>query len=460
MNIHDILGETTEYDKKERLEVKRPKSWCKSVSAFANGAGGRLYFGISNDDEIVGLEDASGTAEQISEIVKTRLDPIPDINLSIEYVDGKQIVILAVAPGSMTPYYYSGDGQLTAFVRIGNESVPATSEKLRELVLKGSGQTYDSLPSRYKFSDMAFTKLKSVYKQRTGNTFEDSDYESFGIVDENGRLTNAGALIADESPIRQSRAFCTRWNGLDKASGIIDAIDDNEFSGGLINLLQDGMDFVMHNSSKAWMKTPDGRKEFPEYPERAVQEGIVNALIHRNYLELGSEVHIDMFDDRIEIYSPGGMVSGIPLTRDNILAIPSKRRNPVIADIFSRLKYMERRGSGFKKIIGDYEKQPNFTKDKEPVFNDSYDSFVLTIYNLNYGNVPQDVPQDVPQGYDIGLQIKQLIQKDNKITRKRIAEILGISEKTVGRKIKDMNDVHYIGRGYSGHWEIGREDND
>ena len=117
---------------------------------------------------------------------------------------------------------------------------------------------------------------------------------------------------------------------------------------------------------------------------------------------------------------------------------------------------MERRGSGFKKIIGDYEKQPNFTKDKEPVFNDSYDGFVLTIYNLNYGNVPQDVPQ----GYDIGLQIKQLIQKDNKITRKRIAEILGISEKTVGRKIKNMNDVHYIGRGYSGHWEIGREDND
>lgn len=71
MNIHDILGETTEYDKKECLEIKRPKSWCKSVSAFANGAGGRLYFGISNDDEIVGLEDASGTAEQISEIVKT-----------------------------------------------------------------------------------------------------------------------------------------------------------------------------------------------------------------------------------------------------------------------------------------------------------------------------------------------------------------------------------------------------
>jgi ATP-dependent DNA helicase RecG len=73
---------------------------------------------------------------------------------------------------------------------------------------------------------MAFTKLRSVYKQRTGNDFNDSDYESFGIIDENGGLTNAGALIADESPIRHSRLFCTRWNGLDKAPGVIDALDD------------------------------------------------------------------------------------------------------------------------------------------------------------------------------------------------------------------------------------------
>lgn len=86
-------------------------------------------------------------------------------------------------------------------------------------------------------------------------------------------------------------------------------------------------------------------------------EGVVNALIHRNYLEIGSEVHIDMFDDRIEIYSPGGMVSGISLEGKNLLKIPSKRRNPILADIFSRLKYMERRGNGFKKILADYEGQ-------------------------------------------------------------------------------------------------------
>ena len=114
-------------------------------------------------------------------------------------------------------------------------------------------------------------------------------------------------------------------------------------------------------------------------------EGVVNALIHRNCLEIGSEVHIDMFDDRIEIYSPGGMVSGISLEGKNLLKIPSKRRNPILADIFSRLKYMERRGSGFKKILADYEGQVEFDYNKMPVFVADNDDFTLTLYNLNYG---------------------------------------------------------------------------
>ena len=183
---------------------------------------------------------------------------------------------------------------------------------------------------------MSFTKLKSVYKQRTGNSFEDTDYESFGLIDEKGNLTNAGALLADESPVRHSRLFCTRWNGLDKASGVVDAVDDKEYTGGLITLLQSGIEFITNNSKKAWKKVSDRRIEMPDYPERAVMEGLVNALIHRSYTQVGSEVHIDMFDNRIEIYSPGGMVSGVSLKDKDILKIPSKRRNPVLADVFNR----------------------------------------------------------------------------------------------------------------------------
>lgn len=167
------------------------------------------------------------------------MNPIPNFNLKFYETDNKlKLIILEVYAGDETPYYYAADGMLTAFCRIGNESVPVTPTKLKELILRGSTASYDNLKSKYNFDDMSFTKLKSTYKQRTGNQLENSDYESFGIVDENGNLTNAGALIADESPIKHSRLFCTRWNGLDKAPGIIDAIDDKEYSGGLINLLQ------------------------------------------------------------------------------------------------------------------------------------------------------------------------------------------------------------------------------
>ena len=252
------------------------------------------------------------------------------------------------------------------------------------MVLKGSHVSYDSQVSRWKFEDMAFTVLRATYFKRTNRSFEDSDYESFGIINEKGELTNAGALIADYSPVRHSRLFCTRWNGLDKANGVMDALDDEEYSGSLITLLQAGLDFVRRNSKKAWRKTADNRLEYPENPERAVEEGLVNALIHRNYLELGSEVHIDMFDDRIEIYSPGGMVSGISLEGKDLLKIPSKRRNPILADIFSRLKYMERRGSGFKKILADYEGQVEFDETKMPVFEANNDDFTLILYNLNF----------------------------------------------------------------------------
>ena len=369
-------------------------------------------------------------------------------------------------------------GQLIAFMRIGNESVLATPSQLRELVLRGSGESYDSLKSRYDFDNMSFTKLKSVYKQRTGNTFEDTDYESFGLIDEKGNLTNAGALLADESPVRHSRLFCTRWNGLTKASGIVDALDDKEYTGSLVTLLQAGTEFVRNNSKKAWRKVGDGRIEMPDYPDRAVLEGVVNALIHRNYMEIGSEVHIDMFDDRIEIYSPGGMISGISLEGKDLLKIPSKRRNPILADIFSRLKYMERRGSGFKKILADYEGQVEFDESKMPVFDADNDDFTLTLYNLNYGssyaaqaneNVIENVieiseekikklmPEYSKKKLVKACEILKMISENPNISIDELRIALDVTDRTIARYISELKDKGIIerkGPDNGGKWEI------
>lgn len=281
MRISEYIGETTEYDKKLTLEEKKPKSWLKSISAFANGKGGMLFFGVSNDDKLVGLADTQAVSEKISEIIKTKMDPIPQTDMEIHEEDGKQFIILRVSAGVETPYYYVGDGGRTAFIRVGNESISAGAIELKRLVLRGSNKTYDSLPSRYHYAKFAFTKLRSVYRQRTGRELEEADFISFGLVDEDGMLTNAGALLADESPVRYSRLFCTRWNGLDKASGVMEALDDKEYSGSLIILLQGGEEFVKNNTKKRWKKTPDGRLEMPDIPERAALECIVNGLIHK-----------------------------------------------------------------------------------------------------------------------------------------------------------------------------------
>ena len=387
MKLSGYIGETSFYDKKLMLERDNPVSWLKSVSAFSNTLGGKLLFGVSDEGELVGLANAEKDAEDISEVIKTQIDPIPQTKLSIHEEGGKRFVVVEVFVGDETPYYIRHKGCLTAYVRIGNESVRADSTQLNRLVLKGSHRTWDSLASAYRRKDFSFEVLNATYHEKTKLSFDESDFESFGLVTDAGRLTNAGALFADKSPIRQSRVFCTRWNGLTKTDGTMEADDDDEFSGGLVKLMDEAIDFVRVNSKKKWRKTLKGRVEYPDYPPDAVHEGVVNALIHRDYLETGSEVHIDIFDDRLEIYSPGGMVSGLLVQNVSLSKVGSKRRNPVIADLFQRMRLMERRGSGFGKIIDAYKAaSESIGREVMPTFSSDAADFFLTLPNLNYGH--------------------------------------------------------------------------
>ena len=257
-------------------------------------------------------------------------------------------------------------------------------------------------------------------------------------------MTNAGALIADESPIRWSRLFCTWWNGLDKSGGTMDALDDAEYSGSVLSLIENGEAFIKRNARMMWRKTPNSREELPEYVERSYHEALVNALAHRDYLVYGSEIHIDIYDDRLEIYSPGGMPDGSMIQDRDPLTVPSTRRNPVLADVFNRLGYMERKGSGFGKILNGYKAQINFVPSKAPMFRSDRYQFTVIMPNLNYG-----VPQD-----DLDAKILALIQKNNKISTEKLGMALGVSYKTIRRHIKAMGNVHYIGRGFSGHWKV------
>ena len=423
------IAEATECDFKVALETKKPKSWLKSVSAFANGIGGTLFFGIDNDKNIIGLNNVQSDAENISRLIKERITPFPNFVLTHEKENGKDLLVLTVYHGRSTPYYYKADGITEAYIRIGNESVIAPDYVLNQLLLKGMNLTYDALISEYDFKDYAFSKMREQYKAWTGNSMEDKLFDSFEMRDKNGKLTNAGALLADGSPIRHSRLFCTRWNGLDKSGGIIDALDSAEYSGSLIILLNEGIGFVKRNMKTRWKKTSNSRIEMPDYCERSVFEALVNALIHRDYTVLGSEVHIDIYDDRLTIYSPGGMADGTLIQERDISNVSSTRRNPILADIFGRLGYMERQGSGFRKILEGTARLPGYTDEFKPTFHSTNSSFFVILKNINYSSQSlsnRDSDQDSDQ--DVTKMILEFCA--NPRSKREICEHLGFNNLT------------------------------
>ena len=451
MEIDKLIGETSDLEKKVELEIKKPVSWLKSVSAFANSYGGQLIFGISDNDEIIGLDDPVKDSEVLSEIIKNKLNPLPEFKVKFVENDEKVLMSVYVNKGEETPYYVSTEKGLEAYTRVGNESVKASPVEIKRLVLRGKNTTYDSLVSKYKIEDFSFSKLKERYKKWTSESFDEKDLISFGLI-EGQYLTNAGALIVDESPIFYSRLFCTRWNGFNKGNDNV--LDSAEYNGSLISLIENGKAFIKRNSKLMWRKTPNSREEMPDYVERSYHEALVNALAHRDYLVVGGEVHIDIYNDRLEITSPGGMVDGSRVQDRDIFTIPSTRRNPVIADMFNRLGFMERKGSGFSKIINNYVNQINYRKNKKPYFKSDPYQFMVVMPNLNYGIKENGLqkPKD-----EIREKILTLIKLNPTITIGAIASKLDISKRTVDRKIKELKEENLINRvatGKKGLWKV------
>ncbi len=271
-------------------------------------------------------------------------------------------------------------------------------------------------------------------------------------------------------------------------------MDDAELEGSVISQLQDTVAFVRNNSHRRWWKEAEYREELPDYPERAVTEVICNAIIHRDYMELGSEIHIDMYDDRMEVYSPGGMFDGRLIQQLNPLTVPSKRRNPLLADFFHRLKLMERRGSGMKKIIGEYKRFENLENYHVPEFSSNATEFHVTLWNLNYGvdvvkdnlhvikeandvvkdvvKETDDVVKDVVKETDDVVkekanvtkefakaqrQIYKLISQTPQISAAQMSENMGISLRQVQRYLKQLSDQNLIvreGGRKNGVWKI------
>ena len=471
--IFSLIAEATECDFKSELEKDKPISWLKSVSAFANGIGGTLFFGVGNDGKPIGLSDAQSDAEFISRLIKERITPLPDFVLTPHSENGNDVLALEVKAGRNTPYYYSPDsGIKRAYIRVGNESVIAPDYILNELILKGTNRTFDTTTTTHRKEDYSFTLLEATYRQRIKLRFDSTDYKSFGLENDDGYLTLAGSLLTDQHIVYNARVFCTHWNGLEMGSLDEDALDDKEYEGNLIHLLMNGCNFVKNNMKVGFEKTATGRIDKPDYAERAVLEALVNALIHRDWLMQGSEVHIDIYDDRLEISSPGGMYSGKMIQELDINKLKSERRNPVIADLFHRMKYMDRRGSGLKKIVNETKNLHGYSDKFLPEFYSTHSSFTVILKNVNYTdnktenhNADFGINCGLNFGINCGLNktqqnILKMLFENPVITTQAVADSLSISRRTVDNhisKLKKSGLLEREGAKKNGKWIVMKE---
>ena len=455
MELKALIAECTAYDFKVMLEEKKPKSWLKSVSAFANGMGGSLFFGLDNVGMVKGHDDEQHVCEAISSKIRDYMDPLPEVEVIPRDVDGLHILQLQVNAGHYTPYYYVGDGQRIAFVRVGDESLPATAEQMVRLVLNGCNKTYDSFHTEYKVEDYAFTILANTFKDRTKQEWDKKYLLSFGLVTGAGNLTNAGALFADDCPLWQSRLYCTRWDGTEKG----DAINDAEFTGNVLMQLREAMNFVKSNTKKGWKKLPNGRKNKPEYAERAVLEAMVNHFIHRDYTVMGGEVHLDIYDDRLTVTSPGGMYNGLLIQNLDIVDVSSERRNPILANVMAQLDYMEKRGSGLTRICNETKALDGYRDELKPKFKSTPTQFQTIIFassnTPNVGDHDGDVSET--KLTERQQKILNLIKEAPTITGKQMSEILSVSQRTIERDLSAMQKKGVLkreGKDNDGVWVV------
>ncbi len=411
---------------------------------------GYIIFGIEDDSKkIVGVKDVKKSYEEVSNRIKTRIEPSIIPTIDIVDVEGKKIIVVKVIPGQHTPYYYVNKGTRTAYVRKGDQDCEANSTELNELILRGKNIGWDEQISDNVYKDFTFESLKKYFKNIKGYDIDKDSLISFNLLKDN-KLTNAALLLSDQNPVVGSFVACTRWNGLEKIS----AKDDIEFYGSILEQIDNSMEFIKKHMSNGWIKEGKlARKEIPEYDLDALREALINAEAHRQYLMRGTNIEVGFYNDRIEIISCGGLESRRKL-EDFLKKPTSTRRNQLVCDIFSRLDFMERRGSGIAKIFQAYKND-----EKQPKIELFDDIFCVTFYSRLYSDETSEKhPKNIRKNPKS--LVLEYIRENEKVSKKYIIEDLGLTEGQVKHALKSLKEQDKIesnGKGKNTYYIIKEE---
>lgn len=399
-------------DQKLELKLELTKDIKKEIVAFANTNDGTIYIGIDDDGKVIGLEHAEKDLEALSGMIREGIksDLILYTKIYIENIEGRDIIIVKVREAPNKPYYLADKGLKSSgvYLRHGNVSVQSSEEIIKKMLLDSSNNSFENNVSN--LQDLHFKYLINIFEKHN-IAIDNNKFKTLNIINSDNKYTNLGLLLSDECPYSIK---CAIFNGNNK----LEFKDRREFEGSVLKQVNEVFEYLdMFNKTKGKIVGLE-RIDTRDYPEYALRESLLNAIIHRDYNFTGS-ILISLFDNHFEITSLGGLVKG--LNMEELYNGVSQSRNPKLANIFYRLKYVESFGTGIGRIIESYENYEN-----KPLLLSSENLFKVTLYNVNYNknNEIKILPTNLTQEE----QILEYLRKNNKINRQIVEALLDVSK--------------------------------
>ena len=417
----------------------------KDIIAFANSEGGILYVGINKNGEVVGVDNPDMVMQQIANILKDTIKPdiMPFVKIKCIKKDSMDVVEINVESGSSRPYYLADNGLKPSgvYVRKGSTSQPISDEGIREMIVETSGKSYENC--RCMIQELTFDTF-SRYASNKGLNSTESWMRNLHLINEDGLFTNLALLLSDQCEHSIKLAI---FQGTDKAL----FRDRKEFTGSVLKQLEDVFSYIEFvNRTKATFKGLF-RIDKRDYPMEAVREVLLNCIVHRDYSFSGSTL-INVYEDRIEFVSLGGLVSGISF--EAIMMGVSQSRNMNLANVFYRLELIESFGTGISKIQRVYDKE-----ESKPNFETAQGVFKVVLYNCNEEHNVSTNSFKVMED-DVYLddkdKILHLARRRGKIRRKDVETLLGIKQTRAFELLKELctsGALHSVGAGRSSYYE-------
>lgn len=475
MTIEEILaGES----KNVEFKVQRPDKsmkYMKTVVAFANGKGGRIIFGIDDKTrEVVGIPEDKVFREidAITNAISDSCEPtiIPDVYL--QNINDKPVIVAEIRTGRRKPYYIKAEGlENGVYIRVSGTTRPADRDMSRELYYECDARSFDSIICRdmevtdedikslcEQMKEVAIANCKSNLQRSEVKDVTKNILLSWGILkkDENEKIypTNAYIYLTGQGGLR-SMIQCAVFKGTTRAV----FLDRRNYEGPLWKQVEEAVQFVFRNIRMGCRLEGVYRQDIYELPPDSIRELIVNAVMNCSYIQ-NSNIQVAIYDDRLEITSPGGLLPGvtIELMKEGF----SKIRNRSLANAFAYMNLVEAWGSGIPKLMQAMQEYGL----REPEFIDMEVAFRINLYrgqnevievknrdhDLNHGsndlnrelddlnhepvdldrdsNDPNHDPKD-----DLEIQLSEMIYKNPELTQKELAKALAVSTATIKRML-------------------------